>query len=146
MSDVGEYSPMPVDSVVNVLTDQNPGGIETILNLCQADEAVTNELKDTEKEILEIVMHLGGHVKSYNKERRAQLKKLVWEVYSAPRVTKAMKLIPSLDLLPGYALDLTGCDSEGNPWDFTCPKMRQKARDLVAEHEPYMIIGSPPCT
>ena len=33
------------------------------------------------------------------------IRKLVAEVYSLPRVTRALKLLPSLELLPGLALD-----------------------------------------
>ena len=36
------------------------------------------------------------------------------EVYSAPKVTEALKLMPSLELVSGFALDFSG-----QTWDFT---------------------------
>ena len=56
------------------------------------------------------------------------MQRMVSEIYSAPRVTKAMKLMPGLELVPGFALDLSGNDGEGNAWDFTRADMREKAR------------------
>ena len=47
---------------------------------------------------------------------------MVAEIYSAPRVTSAAKLLPSLGVLPGFALDLT------IGWDFTKESARREAR------------------
>ena len=71
---------------------------------------------------------------------------MVAEVYSAPCVTKALKLLPSLELLPGFALDLSGVDKEGQSWDFTRAEKREKARALLLKEKPLVLIGSPPCT
>ena len=71
---------------------------------------------------------------------------MIAEIYSAPRVTKAMKLMPSLELVPGFALDLSGDDEKGHAWDFTRADMREKAKALVLREKPYVLIGSPPCT
>ena len=46
-------------------------------------------------------------------------------------MTKALKLLPSLELLPGFALDLSGVDEEGQSWDFTRAEKREKARALL---------------
>ena len=43
-------------------------------------------------------------------------------------------------------MDLTTCDEEGNPWDFTKKHMRDKAERLLGETEPDLLVGSPPCT
>ena len=51
-----------------------------------------------------------------------------------------------MGLIPGFALDLTTNDEECNPWDFNCPRRRQKARKLRAESKPYCLVGSPRCT
>ena len=59
------------------------------------------------------------------------MQRLVAEVYSAPRVTKTLKLMPSMGLIPGFALDLSGEDENGNAWDFTRADMRAKARALM---------------
>ena len=68
------------------------------------------------------------------------------EVYSAPRVTKALELLPGLGLLPGFALDLATTDENGEEYDFTKKHMRDKARRKVEEEKPYCLIGSPSCT
>ena len=68
------------------------------------------------------------------------------EVYGAPRVTKALKLLSSLELPPGFALDLSGENDEGQSWDFTRTEMREKARALLLKEKPLVLIGSPPCT
>ena len=74
------------------------------------------------------------------------MKAIVSEIDSPPRVTQALKMLPSMGLIPGFALDLTTNDENGNPWDFNCPGQRQKARQLRAETKPYFLIGPPCCT
>ena len=50
-------------------------------------------------------------------------------------------------VLPGFAFDLTVNDpSDGKPWDFSKPEKRERARRIVREQRPYMLIGSPMCT
>ena len=44
------------------------------------------------------------------------------------------------------ALDLTTPDEQGRPWDFDDLEMRRKARSIVIEHKPMMVVGSPVCT
>ena len=70
---------------------------------------------------------------------------IVFESYSPPRVTQALKMLPGMGLIPSFALDLTTNDEDGNPWDFNCPRQRQKARKLRAETKPYFLVGSPCC-
>ena len=36
-------------------------------------------------------------------------------------------------------------DPEGNPWNFTSAKQRQKAREYEEKNKPLVLIGSPPC-
>ena len=47
--------------------------------------------------------------------------------------------------MAGFALDLTVLDEDGTPWDFTQRDKREKARRLVRQQKPYMLIGSPAC-
>ena len=48
--------------------------------------------------------------------------------------------------LPGHALDLTTVDpDDGLPWDFSRKAKRVKARRMLREQRPYMLIGSPQC-
>ena len=67
----------------------------------------------------------------------------VSDVYSVPRVTEVAK---RMRLKAGRALDTCSNDEGGNPWDFTKPEMRNKAARKVIEEEPFVFIGSPPCT
>ena len=67
----------------------------------------------------------------------------VAEVYSPPRMTKAAE---KLNMKPEFALDLSTIDEDGNPWDFSSPKIREKALRLVDSTAPKLLILSPPCT
>ena len=71
---------------------------------------------------------------------------MVSEIYSPPRVTAAAKLLPGLRIAPGFALDLTQVDENGEPWDFDREDQRQKALAMVEEQEPMLLVGSPMCT
>ena len=93
-----------------------------------------------------ILQQFGGGAK-YRRERATQTRRLVSEVFSPPRITHAMRLVPDIDLVPGFALDLTTCDpDDGMPWDFDVKAKRDKARRLLQEQRPLFIIGSPDCT
>jgi len=96
--------------------------------------------------IMEMLAQLGANPKSYRRERSRAVKTLVSEIYSAPRVTQASKLLPSLGILPGFAFDLTTVNKDGHNWDFTKEAMRQEARMEVIEGKPLFLIGSPACT
>ena len=47
--------------------------------------------------------------------------------------------------MAGFSLDLTVMDEDGLPWDFNNQAKREKARRIVREQKPYMLIGSPAC-
>ena len=73
------------------------------------------------------------------------------EIYSPPRVTKLIAESRMRHVMPGYALDLTAIDPEdGRSWDFSIRRKRIRARRLIREQRPYLVIGSPqfesPCT
>jgi hypothetical protein len=55
-------------------------------------------------------------------------------------------LLPGLDLVLGFALDLTTLDENGEEWDFSKKERREKARSKVDKEKPYCLIGSPSCT
>ena len=57
-----------------------------------------------------------------------------------------MKLLPELKLIPGFALDLTTCDSDGASWDFDMKHMRDRAMSKLKNEKPLLLIGSPMCT
>ena len=130
-------APMSVDEVKS---------LEPVLNMLGADEELRESLLTINAEIMKLVGELGGSQKGYRRERAKQTRHLVSEVYSAPRVTAALKLLPGLNLVPGFALDLTTKDENGEEWDFTKADRRAKARSKVEEEKPYCLIGSPSCT
>ena len=106
-----------------------------------------SEVEESNNEILSVVRSLAGNVSSYKRERNRALKAVVSEVYSAPRVTAAVKLLPELRLIPGFALDLTTTDPDDDcPWDFDNPRKREKALAKLRSEKPMSLIGSPMCT
>ena len=104
--------PMSVDEVRN-LEPAARDDLEPVLNLLGADEELAGSLLMVNAEIMKLVGELGGSQKGYRRERAKQTRHLVSEIYSAPRVTKALKLLPGLNLVPGFALGLTSKDGNG---------------------------------
>ncbi len=99
-----------------------------------------------EDEVVALVSAMGGDAKKYQKEYRQSLNRMVSKVYSPARVTAMAKAMPSLRLIPGFALDLTTLDEfDGEPWDFRRSDKRRRALKLVDEQKPMLIIGSPEC-
>ena len=70
------------------------------------------------------------------------LKMEVCEFYSMPRI--APKAVGKY-ISKGTSFDIGTMNPEGNPWNFTKTKQRQKAREYVRKNKPLFIIGSPPC-
>ena len=46
----------------------------------------------------------------------------------------------------GFSLDLTVRRRDGKNWDFSLKAMRDEATQMVIDDEPFMLVGSPPCT
>ncbi len=124
--------------------DEMIGNLEEILDLC--DEQDGNEVKKLEREIMTVVRDLGGSRRAYSRERGAQMKAVVSEIYSPPRVTACAKLLPSLNVIAGFAMDLTTADHQGVPWDFDILERRVAARRMIEEQQPVLLVGSPMCT
>ena len=93
-----------------------------------------------------LVTSLGQCGRKFRREATKQLRAIVSEVYSAPRVTNTAKKNPRLGIVPGLALDLTTTNSKGEPWDFNDPARRKEAEKLLDEQRPQLLIGSPMCT
>ena len=93
-----------------------------------------------------VIGGLGGSAGRYKRERKAAIRAVVSEIYSPPRVTAAVKLLPELKLIPGFALDLTVADSDGRLWDFDDVVMRDRARKKLLDEKPMLLVGSPMCT
>ena len=115
--------------------------LERALNLAYRDE-----MRDDDREFLQVIGQLGGSRHRYLRERRRAVKHIVSEIYSPPRVTAAAKLLPELRCVPGFALDLTVQNEQGLPWDFDLLENRQRARAMVEAEKPMLLIGSPMCT
>jgi hypothetical protein len=79
----------------------------------------------------------------------------VVELFSPPRVTaslprpsvaRALGLAPvGGDLVAGSTFDLTA-NVDGERWDFSKPTDRKRAWDRIRAEEPFLVVGSPPCT
>ncbi len=68
----------------------------------------------------------------------------VAELFSPPRVSK---ILPSVggDLVAGSTFDLHA-DINGVKWNFEQPLDRKRAWERIRAEEPYLVVGSPPCT
>ena len=67
----------------------------------------------------------------------------VAEVYSPPRVCA---MAEEMGIRPGFSLDFTSPRADGMKWDFSLPRYRREAMELINRLRPYCVIGSPPCT
>ena len=93
------------------------------------------DMRKHNEEILSVIDSLGGSRNQYRRERNRGIRMVVSEIYSPPRVTAAIKLLPELRCIPGFALDLTTTDTEGRPWDFDDYETRERARKIVREEK-----------
>ena len=93
-----------------------------------------------------LIEELGAHGRSYRRETRKAVKNIVSEIWSPPRITRLLSRMPTSALVPGFALDLTVDDENGEPWDLDCIDKRTKARLLVKSQKPKFLILSPMCT
>ena len=65
------------------------------------------------------------------------------EIYSPPRIAPHAE---KAGFQPGWSLDLTVKDETGQPYDFSKHECREKARKLIHETKPLLLIGSSMCT
>ena len=103
-------------------------GMVELLKTCSGDEEIRKTIQSDSDEIMKIVRDLGGSQKAYRKERAKAMKGIVSEIYSPPRVTRAIKMMPSSEVIAGFALDLTTSDVDGRAWNFDEKEMRDRAR------------------
>jgi hypothetical protein len=87
-------------------------------------------------EAMEVLMSLGV--------KAAKAEQMVSEIYSPPRITNMAHKHPNIGIKAGFALDLTTCDDEGNPWDFDKKEQREKANNKV-QTENHTSSSVPPC-
>ena len=126
------------------LVEETDNDLKAIMAVMRRDEKA--EIQEANAEMMAVIRSLGGDHHRYGRERRKALKAVVSEIYSPPRVTAAIKLLPELRLIPGFALDLTTADSDGKLWDFDSKVMRERAMKRVKEERPLLLVGSPMCT
>jgi hypothetical protein len=140
---VQEAPGMEVDAVMEVeATDESD--LKELMQTMARD--AKEEVRKMNSEIMSVVRALGGDSQKYKRDRAKAIRAVVSEVYSPPRVTAAIKLLPELKLIPGFALDLTTADTDGALWDFDSKVMRERAMRKVKEERPQLLIGSPMCT
>ena len=58
-----------------------------------------------------------------------------WELCGDVEEGALAKLLPGYGIIPGFALDLSTADEDGNLWDFTKADMRAKAEKKVKEEK-----------
>ena len=91
-----------------------------------------------------IMAVLGADPKSFKREKRQAVRRLVSEIYTLPRVTDMLRHMSNHNLTPGLALDLTTFDpDDGEPWDFGVKAKREKVLKMTRAQKPLFVIGSP---
>jgi len=97
------------------------------------ERAERDAAKTRYSDMTALVTSLGQCGRKFRREATRQLRAIVSEVYSAPRVTATAARNPRLGVMPGLALDLTTTNSRGEPWDFNDPARRKEAEKLLDE-------------
>ena len=105
---------MEVDLVMEIEPDESD--LKELMQTMTRD--AREEVRRANHDILSVVRAMGGDSRKYKRDRAKAVRAVVSEVYSPPRVTAAIKLLPELRLIPGFALDLTTADTDGSLWDF----------------------------
>ena len=73
-------------------------------------------------------------------------KHVVSEVFSPPRVTQALKSGERGWLQAGSSFDLVVDADSGRSWNFLEANDRRRCWRRLKAEDPWMVIGSPPCT
>lgn len=67
----------------------------------------------------------------------------VAEAYSPERVVTMAR---RMGMTTGSSMDITTCDTDGRPWDFSQAEMRRRARARLVKEDPVVLICSVMCT
>ena len=73
-------------------------------------------------------------------------KRVVTDMFSPPRVNESLRASPQEGLAPGTSFDLIVDSVTGERWDFLKANDRKRAWTRLEEEDPWLVIGSPPCT
>ena len=129
---------------IGLVEENDDVDIKRMMATLRRDEKI--EIEETNREIMAVLNSLGADTAKYRRERSKSIRAVVSEIYSPPRVTAATKLLPELRIIPGFALDLTTADTDGQLWDFDSKVMRERALQKVRDEKLSLLIGSPMCT
>ena len=92
---------------------------------------------DEASDLVRVVFDLGASP--------GEVRALITEVVSPPRVTAPATQFPHYGALPGEAYDLRPGPS-GRAWDFDRPEGRAEAERRIGAARPYLLVGSPSST
>ena len=83
----------------------------------QESQQHIQQLEDREaSDVVQVLAMLGADPRSYRREHKQAVRRVVSEVYSPPRVTEMLKGMSNHGLTPGLALDITTTDPQmANP-------------------------------
>ena len=123
-------------------------GLLTLLEVCpnlscELNREEEDDLEEEMEETCALSMMMGDTRRAFSLRAKDYVKASVAEIYSPPRVTKAATMLPGLGIGAGAALDITTCDENGKPWDFSDLVMRGKADQLLDDTKPDLLVGSP---
>ena len=148
-----DYSAEAFEEAFNQAREQypSPGGAGIPQDSCSTSpedvEMFFGAIEEEDDEFLTLIAHIGVETKNFKKEHRQSFRRVISEVYSPPRVTKLLSSMPSCELAPGFALDLTCIDPfDGKPWDFNVESKKARALEMVRREKPLFLVGSPMCT
>ena len=66
----------------------------------------------------------------------------ICEIYSPPRIVPVGR---GKGFSDGWSLDMSTCDRNGEPWNFDDAACRQRAKQLVIDTKPLLLVLSPMC-
>ena len=146
-SPVQAGSPAPADEGMDTgiaQDDDEEADLRDIVRLFNVEER--EQARQHQREIMSVVESLGGSCRTFRRERAKSARAIISELYSPPRIRALARELPKFGIAPGLALDLTTCNSEGEPWDFSKSRMRDEAERLIDEQKPVLLVGTPMCT
>ena len=83
-----------------------------------------------------------GNRRQRRTAKQAIARGVVSEVYSPPRIAETAQ---RMGLTAGMSLDLSTCDENGVPWDFSKKERQDEARRRLREEEPALLVACPMC-
>ena len=90
-------------------------------------------IRDCEHDdVVQILAMPGGDPRSFRREQKQVVRKIVSDIYSPPRVTEMLRGMTDHGMAPGLAMEIRVIDPlEGKPWDFSVKRERQRALRLI---------------